>query len=203
MYDAVGCQDVLVGNDGLPVEGQLFPTAAHVQGGAFQSLHRQASDDGLSTHGCLQDVMVQQVCKRGTCLSELKKLPRKFLQRLGILFDSKGLLHSVYTPLPASEGFMWLFDSFVGGSYLDSTLVFLHLAGLIETTLTYRSATGTLGEGIASAPLPPPDTTLCHVSTSTISTLKQVWAVQAKSWSLSNLFVQLLSGCIKEPFRCP
>lgn len=149
--------------------------------------------------------MVQQVCKRVTCLSELQKPPRKLLQLLGILFKSKGLLHWVYTPLPASEGFMCLFDSFVGGSYLDSTLLFLHLAGLIETTITHRSATGKLRKGVASAPLPPSylDTTLCHVYTSTISTPKQVWAVQSKSRSLSNLFMQLLPGCIKEPFRCP
>lgn len=95
MYNAIGCQDVLVGNDGLPVEGQLFPTAAHVQGGSFQSLHGQASDDGLSTHGWLQDVMVQQVCERGECLSELQKAAMKVLQLLGILFNGQGVLHKM------------------------------------------------------------------------------------------------------------
>lgn len=80
MYNAVSSQDVLVGNDGLPIEGQLFPTAAHIQGGPFQSLHREASDDGLSTHGWLQDVVVQQVCKRSECLSELQKSDTELMQ---------------------------------------------------------------------------------------------------------------------------
>lgn len=93
MYNAVGCQDIFVGNDGLSIEGQLFPTAAHVQGGSFESLHRQASDDGLGTHGWFQDVVVQQVCKRGKRLSELQKSAMKLLQLLGILVNGKGLLY--------------------------------------------------------------------------------------------------------------
>lgn len=84
--NAVGSQDVLVGNDGLPIERQLFPTAAHIQGGSFQCLHRQPSNDGLSTHGWLQDVMVQQVYERSKCLSELEISTLQLLQVFGIMF---------------------------------------------------------------------------------------------------------------------
>lgn len=39
--------------------------------------------------------MVQQVCERGECLSELQKAAMKVLLLLGILFNGQGVLHKM------------------------------------------------------------------------------------------------------------
>lgn len=54
----IGGQDVFVGDDGLPVDGEHVPAAAHLQRSALQGLHRHPCDDGFRTHGRLQDVVV-------------------------------------------------------------------------------------------------------------------------------------------------
>lgn len=64
MNDAVGGQDVFVGDDSLPIDGEHVPEAAHLQCAALQGLHGYPRDNGLGTHGRLQDMVVQQVCGR-------------------------------------------------------------------------------------------------------------------------------------------
>ena len=53
MDHPVGGQDVFVGDDGLPVDGEHVPTAAHFQRSALQGLQGQPRHNGFGTHGRL------------------------------------------------------------------------------------------------------------------------------------------------------
>lgn len=61
MDHTIGGQGVFIGDDGLPVDGEHVPAAAHLQRSALQGLHGQPRDNGFGTHGRFQDVVLQQV----------------------------------------------------------------------------------------------------------------------------------------------
>lgn len=46
----IGGQDVFIRDDGLPVDGEHVPAAAHLQRSALQGLHGHSRDNGFGAH---------------------------------------------------------------------------------------------------------------------------------------------------------